>query len=551
MSGEFVFLPLGGAGEIGMNLNLYGLGPEKNRDWLMVDFGITFSNGTIPGADVVLPDPAFIERRRERLAGLVLTHAHEDHIGAIPYLWDRIRCPIYASPFTMSVLRRKLLESGLKDKIPLHEVPMKGRFSVGPFDLEMVTLTHSIPEPNGIALRTPQGTVFHTGDWKLDPNPVAGPATDEKVLADLGAEGVLAIVCDSTNVLSPGHSGSEADLLESLTDLIGECRGRVAVTCFATNVARLETVSKAARANGRNVALVGRSLWRIEAAARENGLLGDVPTFLGEHDASFLPRDKGLYIMTGSQGEPRAALSRVAAGDHPRVALEAGDTVIYSSRVIPGNELSISRVQNQLIRGGVEVLTSKDRLVHVSGHPARDEMITMYGHVKPRICIPVHGEHRHMAAHAELARECGVVHAIAVENGAMVRLSSDAPGIIDHAPVGRLIVEGNRVVPLDSELIKCRTRTVWNGSATVTVVINGAGELMADARISTTGLVDSSEDDILDEAEEIAEGAVEGARAGILKNDNALTEAIRLAVRRHFRRALDKNPVIRVHLMRI
>ncbi|MDH5749548.1 MAG: ribonuclease J, partial [Rhodospirillales bacterium] len=367
---NLVFLPLGGAGEIGMNLNLYGFGRPGEERWMMVDLGITFGDGSAPGVDVIMPDPTFIEERRDRLDGLVLTHAHEDHLGAVPYLWDRLKCPIYATPFTVSVLRHKLREAGLEGAAKVTEVPLNGKLSVGPFDLELITLTHSIPEPNAIVIRTPLGTIVHTGDWKLDPDPVVGPIADEAALRRVGEEGVLAIVCDSTNVFSPGTSGSEGDLLESLTALIGRCRGRVAVACFASNVARLETIAKAASANGRDVVLAGRSLERITEAARENGYLSNVPAFLGEDDAGYLPPDKALIICTGSQGEPRAALARIANGEHPRVSLEEGDTVIFSAREIPGNEASIGRLQNRLIRRGIEIVTPGDHFVHVSGHPA-------------------------------------------------------------------------------------------------------------------------------------------------------------------------------------
>ena len=335
-SSELLFLPLGGAGEIGMNLNLYGYGPPDRHRWIMIDLGVTFGDGYPPGVDVIMPDPQFIEEKRDQLDGLILTHAHEDHLGAVPYLWERLNCPVYATPFTVSILKRKLQETGLSQKIPIHEIELGGRFTVGPFDLELITLTHSIPEPNAIVIRTPLGTVMHTGDWKLDPDPVVGAAPDEESLRRVGDEGVLAIVCDSTNVFEPGVSGSEAKLQESLTKLIRQCENRVVVTCFASNVARLETITKAAQTNGRDVVLAGRALRRFVEAARENGYLRDVPAFLDEEDAGFLPHDKCLVICTGSQGEPRAALWRIATETHPRIVIESGDTVIFSSKVIPG-----------------------------------------------------------------------------------------------------------------------------------------------------------------------------------------------------------------------
>ncbi len=371
-----------------------------------------------------MPDPGFIVERRDRLLGIVATHAHEDHIGAIPYLWPQLRCPVWATPFTASLLRAKLTEVGLADKVRINVVPMSGRFTIGPFELELITLTHSIPEPNAVVLRTAAGTVLHTGDWKLDPDPLIGEPTDEAALRRLGDEGVLAMVCDSTNALRPGSSGSEADLRHSLTELIGRYDARVAVACFASNVARLETIAHAAAAHGRDVALVGRSLWRIDKAARENGYLADLPPFLTEDEAAYIPRDRIVMICTGSQGEPRAALARIARDDHPNVELEPGDVVIFSSRIIPGNEKSIGRLQNALARLGVEIVTEQDHFVHVSGHPARDELVRMYQMVRPQIAIPVHGEARHLLAHAQLAGECQVPQPLIIENGDMVRLGS-------------------------------------------------------------------------------------------------------------------------------
>src|SRR5437588_8145607 len=461
------FLPLGGAGEFGMNLSLYGY----RGQWLIVDCGVTFGEEEHqPGVDVIMADPAFIVERRDQLLGIVAPHAHEDHIGAIPYLWPQLRCPVWATPFTASVLRAKLVEARLNDQIAINTVPMSGRFTIGPFELELITLTHSIPEPNAVVIRTPVGTVLHTGDWKLDPEPLIGSATDEARLREVGDEGVLAIVCDSTNALKPGSSGSEGDLRQSLTALIGRYDGRVAVACFASNVARLQTIAQAARVNDRDVALVGRSLYRIDKAARDTGYLGDVPRFLTEDEAGYVPRDKILLICTGSQGEPRAALARIARDDHPNVTLEDGDVVIFSSRVIPGNEKAIGRLQNALVRLGVEVVTEADHFVHVSGHPARDELVRMYQMIRPRIAIPVRGAARPLAAHAELARTCQVNDALVIENGDMIRLDRFGAAIVDEVPVGRIAQDGKSLLPLGGGRVQQRRRLGSDGSVVATLV---------------------------------------------------------------------------------
>lgn len=547
---ELLFVPLGGAGEIGMNLNLFGYGRPGAHRWLMVDLGVTFDS-SVPGTRVVMPDPAFIEAKRDSLVGLVLTHAHEDHLGAVPYLWERLRCPVYATAFTASILRRKLAYDGRAPGLDLIEIPLSGQVRIGPFDLELITLTHSIPEPSAIAIGTPAGVVLHTGDWKFDPDPVVGPASDVDALRRIGAAGVLAIVCDSTNVFTPGTSGSEGDLLASLTTLIHGRRGRVAVTCFASNIARLETIAAAAAANGRDVVLAGPSLWRFNEAARENGYLANTPPFISDEDAAYLPDDKMLIICTGSQGEPQAALSRIAEGTHPRVSLEEGDTVIFSSRVIPGNEIAVARVQNQLVSRGIEILTWADNFVHVSGHPARDELIQMYGYVRPRISVPVHGELRHLAEHARLARECQVSHAIVAVNGSVVRLSGEAPGVVDKVTAGRLYLEGGRVVAESNSVVRERSRVVFNGAAVVTVVVDAAGRLSGEPRLATVALVDEGDEATRGTVLAAIRRAVEEAAPKVRRSDDALAEAIRLATRRAFREIYDKRPVTQVHIVRI
>jgi len=546
--GALFFVSLGGAGEIGMNLSLYGYA----GDWLILDCGVTFGDDSQPGLEVVMPDPAFIVERRDRLLGIVATHAHEDHIGAIPYLWTQLRCPVWATPFTASLLRTKLVEASLADKVRINVVPMSGRFTVGPFDLELITLTHSIPEPNAVALRTPVGTVLHTGDWKFDPNPLIGSTSDEAALRRLGDDGVLAMIGDSTNALRPGTSGSEADLRQSLINLVGRYDARVAVACFASNVARLETIARAAAAHGREVALVGRSLWRIDKAARENGYLADLPRFLTEEEAGYLPRDKIVLICTGSQGEPRSALARIAREDHPNIVLETGDVVIFSSRIIPGNEKAINRLQNALVRLGVEIVTEEDHFVHVSGHPARDELVRMYQMVRPRVAIPVHGEARHLIAHAHLAEECQVQQPLVIQNGDMVRLTPSGAAIVDEVPVGRLASDGKGLLPLGGAALKDRRRIILNGSAVATLVVDRQGRLAAPPAISLLGLVEetaaSAAVPFLCAAAQCALGDLPAVAR---RDDNVVRDAVRRAVRRQINERFGKRPLIEIHLVRI
>ncbi|MBT3401856.1 MAG: ribonuclease J, partial [Rhodospirillaceae bacterium] len=483
---ELLFVPLGGSGEIGMNLNLYGHAGK----WLMVDLGITFADESLPGVDVVMPDPTFIETYRDDLVGLVLTHAHEDHLGAVQYLWPRLRCPVYATPFTAAVLRRKLAEYELEDEVPLNILPMDASFELGPFRIQLITLTHSIPEPEALVIRTDLGTILHTGDCKLDPDPLVGPEADEGALCALGDEGVLAMVCDSTNALSPGHSGSEGALRKSLIELVEGLDRRVAIACFASNVARLETVHAVAQATGRQAALAGRSLWRMLEAAQETGYL-DGLNFLSDAEAAYMPPEKVLIACTGSQGEPRSALARIAADDHPHIVLEAGDTVVFSSRIIPGNEKSIFALQNRLAGMNVDIVTEKDQFVHVSGHPNRDELTRMYQWVRPEISVPVHGELRHMQAHALLARECQVPVAIEPYNGSIVRLAPGPAGVIGEVPAGRLALDGTKLVQVDGPAIRERRQMGWNGAAVATLVVDEEGHLLRDPQLTVHGLSDS------------------------------------------------------------
>lgn len=544
---EVIFLPLGGAGEIGMNLNLYG---HAGR-WLMVDLGITFDDGTVPGVDVIMPDPGFIEERAEDLVGIVLTHAHEDHLGAVQYLWPRLRCPVYATAFTAAVLRRKLPEAGLLDKVPLHELPLSGRIDLHPFQVELITLTHSIPEPNALIIRTKAGAVMHTGDWKLDPDPMVGPTADEKALIAAGEEGMLAMVCDSTNALSPGRSGSEGDVRAVLADVVAAQKGRVAVACFASNVARVESAAQAGVRAGREVALVGRSLWKMVDAAQETGYLKDAPRFLTDEEAAKLPPDKVLLICTGSQGEPRAALSRIARDDHQTITLDEGDTVIFSSREIPGNEVAIARLQNQLAELGCTIITARDvDDIHASGHPNRDELIQMYQWIRPKIAVPVHGEARHLLANAEIAQECQVPHTLAPMNGDVIRLAEDGATIVDEVYAGRLVLDGNRLVPSDSQAVRERRQLAWNGCVVVSLAVDRDGVLAADPDVTVFGLYDEDAP-VLEDLVDVATDAVERTGRRDRREDNGLGEAVRIAVRRALQKLTGKRPPVRVIVLRV
>jgi ribonuclease J len=544
---ELLFLPLGGSDEIGMNLNLYHYGGK----WLMVDLGITFGDETTPGIDVIMPDPSFIESRKHDLLGLLVTHGHEDHIGAIPYLWERLRCPIYATPFTASLIRRKLADVDLLGMVNLVEVPLSGNFVLGPFEVEFVGLTHSIPEPNGIVLRCGAGTVLHSGDWKFDPAPQVGEVTDHAALERVAEEGVLAMIGDSTNVDVPGRTGSEAELLETMSELFAKQPHRIAVTCFASNVARLRGVAIAARRCERQVALVGRSLWRMYDAARENGYLLDIPDFISEADVGYFPRDKLVMICTGSQGESRAALARIADQSHPKVSLDPGDTVIFSSREIPGNENAISKIQGKLMSRNVNVITEREHHVHVSGHPARDDMIEMYQTIRPEIAIPVHGDARHLVEHAKLARECQVPQVQVPGNGSVIRLAPGPAEIISWVPVASLAVDGPRLRRLDSDVIRDRRKLLHNGAVAATVVLDAKGYCRIDPMLTVTGITDDQESTEIDGLlVTMVREAVESLSSSARKVDDAVTEATRRAVRRVVRGEYGKRPLTTVHVVR-
>ncbi len=544
-AGDLAFIPLGGTGEIGMNLNLY----RCDGALLAVDCGIGFGGPDLPEADIVVPDATWAAERRDRLVGLVVTHAHEDHVGAVAHLWPQLRCPIYASPFVSAVLRRKLGEAGLNGQAQVNTVPLGGRLSLPPFGLEFLRVAHSVPEAQALAIRTRHGLVVHTGDWKLDPEPLIGLPTDEAAFARLGEEGVLAMVCDSTNALVEGHSGSEAEVRRNLAAIVRQFKGRVAVTCFATNIARVESIARAAEGAGRQVALFGRSLRNAEAAARECGYLKDVGPFVPEEEAGFLPDDSLLIICTGSQGEPRSALSKIAADTHPHIALGEGDTVIFSSRMIPGNERGILRVQDSLARRGCRVMTEDDHMVHVSGHPARDELKRLYELVRPRYAVPVHGEWRHLTEHAALAEESGA-KPLLVEDGDVLRLAPGQPDVVEGVPTGRLAVDEGRLLPLSGAVLNARKRMLFNGVVMASLAVDPAGRVMGEAQVSAPGLFESADVEPAQIAADLTR-AVEGLPSGLRREDNALREAARAALRKAVGRRLRKRPAVEVHLLRV
>ena len=545
MTSDLAFLPLGGTGEIGMNLNLY----RCDGRWLAIDCGIGFGGSENPEVEIMMPDPAFIAERRDSLVGLVITHAHEDHIGAVAHLWRKLRCPIYATPFAAAVLRRKLGEAQLAQEAKVTVIKPGGRFELPPFDLHFMPVTHSVPEAQALVIRTPYGTILHTGDFKLDPQPLIGDPTDEEAFRALGDEGVLAMVCDSTNAMVEGHSGSEGDVRTSLAALIRPMRGRVAVTCFASNVARVESIALAARDAGRSVALVGRSLRNLEAAARDCGYLKQVPEFVPEEAIDEVPDDNLLILVTGSQGEARSALSRIASDTHRNVALGEGDTVVFSSRVIPGNERAIGTVQDNLIRRGVRLMTADDHMVHVSGHPARDELRRLYALVRPNYSVPVHGEWRHLSAHAALAKEAGATP-VMMEDGDILSFSGNRPEITDSAPVGRLVLDGNRLVPLSGGVMAARRRMLFNGVVVASLAVDAAGAVRGTPVISAPGLFEPEDP----ESERVVRqftAALADLPTALRRDDSALADAARAALRRALGRGMQKRPLVDVHLLRV
>lgn len=543
---DLLFLPLGGSNEIGMNLNLY----RYRGKWLMIDLGIGFADDYLPGVDIVVPNIDAIVPYKNDIVGLVLTHAHEDHVGAVAYLWPELGCPIYATPFTAAVLKAKLAEEGLQGKAKVHEVKAGETYELGPFKFEMVPVTHSIPEMHAIAIRTDAGTVMHTGDWKLDATPMVGVTTDEQTLKRYGDEGVLAMVCDSTNVFVEGESGSESDVRSSLTEIISQCKERVAVATFSSNIARLETIIYAAVAAGRSVALAGKSIWRMVGAAQESGYLKDVPEFLTDRQGMDLPRNKVVFICTGCQGESRAALSKIARGEHPAIRLSPDDTVIFSSRTIPGNESNIGYIHNRLVELGVEVINDHVGFVHVSGHPARMELERMYQLVRPQIAVPVHGEHRHIREHAKLAKTLQVPKSVEPFNGAVVCLTGPNPGVIGKEHSGYIAMDGTSMIDTNSSVIRTRRKIRDDGFCIASLTLKKGGQLVGRPRISAPGCLDSTEDkDIIAAmADAITELVEKGRWSHKL---SVLEEAIRNAMRKLIREELGKKPVLDVHIHEI
>jgi len=549
---RLVFVPLGGSNEIGMNLNLYGFGPRGREKWIMVDFGVTFGDASMPGVEVIYPDPTFIEERKSDLLAIILTHAHEDHMGAVAPLWSRLQAPVYATPFTAYLLRDRLSEAGLLGEVELHEVALSSQFSIGQFDLELVTLTHSIPEPNGLIVRTPAGTVYHTGDWKIDPNPLIGNSTDSVKLDALGDNGVLAMVCDSTNVFTEGEAGSEADVRQNIIDLVAKQKGAVAIAAFASNVARLQTAVEAAEANNRTVCLVGRSMHRMMGAARHVGLFANNKAFVDESDASTLPKSNILYLCTGSQGEPRAALSRIAENSHRHVKLGRGDTVLFSSRVIPGNEKSIFALQNSLAGQGVNIITEKDHHIHVSGHPCRDELRQMYSWIRPKIAIPVHGERRHLIEHGKLAKELQVPHGFVPKNGDMIELSDDGAELVDEVYAARLFRDGKIICPEGEGVVRERKFLSFSGMLVVSLAINDKLQMSTMPEARVYGLPDPYGDDFdraLGEIEDMAKKTWSKLKQSQkLDFSGAETEVYR-KVKRMARSIWGKSPHIEIIIM--
>jgi ribonuclease J len=554
MAGELVFAPLGGVGEIGMNLSIYGFGDGRRRQWLIVDCGVSFAaEEHLPGIDLILPDIRYLIEQRRNIVGLVLTHAHEDHMGALIDLWPRLNVPLYATPFAAALFEARRLSEPGAPKIPVNVVPLGGRVTLGPFVVDFINVAHSIPESNALAIRTPAGVVLHTGDWKIDPTPLIGTPTDQGRLSALGDEGVLALVGDSTNAVRDGRSPSEAEVARTLAELIRTAPSRVAVTTFASHVGRIRAVADAARAAEREVVLIGRAMERVAQVARETGYLDGVQDFRDAKSYGYLPPDKVLALCTGSQGEPRAALARIAEDEHPDVTLTRGDRVIFSSRTIPGNEKAVARVINGLVTQGIEVITDRDHLVHVSGHPRRAELLDMIGWVRPKILIPAHGEALHLAEHAKLARGAGVPQVLVCRNGDLVQLAPGPAAIIDEVPSGRLYKDGALLIDAEARTVAARRRLSFAGVVSVALALGENGALLADPEIELIGIPETDAGGR--RMDEIARDAVEEAFEALPKprrrDPNEVAEAVRRAVRGAIAERWNKKPICHVHVLTV
>ena len=551
---ELTFAPLGGVGEIGMNLSIYGLGNRHQRSWLAVDLGVSFGDEEhLPGIDLIMPDISFLEKERNNLVGLVLTHAHEDHFGAIIDLWPRLKCPVYATKFSAALFEAKCEAERNPPKIPVTVVPSGGRVDVGPFNVEFIPVAHSIPESHALAIHTGVGTVLHTGDWKIDPTPLVGPPTDERRLRELGEAGVLALIGDSTNAVRDGRSPSETEVAKTIAALVKGASGRVAVTTFASNVARVKAVAAAAKAADREVVVVGRAMERVVQVARETGYLEGVQSFRGPDLYGHFPPDKVLALCTGSQGEPRAALARIANDDHPQVTLNKGDCVIFSSRTIPGNEKAVGAIVNGLVGQGVEVITDRTHLVHVSGHPRRDELRDIIAWTRPQILIPVHGEALHLTEHARLARAAGVPRVLVCRNGDLVKLGPGDPGIIEELPAGRLYKDGTILEDSKSRAVIERRRMGFAGCVFVAIAMTEQGELADDPEVDLVGIPEKNKlGDELDEIVfDVVVSTVEGLPRARRRDPNGVAESVRRAVRSVVNEQWGKKPLCLVHVLEV
>lgn len=546
------FIPLGGSEQFGVNFNLYAY---KGK-WIGIDLGIGFADHRLPGIDILLPDPQFLAERKDDLEALIVTHAHEDHVGAVPYLWPRLGCPVYCTKFTAAVLRRKLQEAPHCQGMEIHEVAPGDTVEMGPFKVHFVHVAHSIPETCAVVIETPEGKIVHSGDWNLDPTPVIGPPTDEESLRQAGNDNVLAYVGDSTNSAVEGRSGSEADAARGLEAVFKQCEGRIAVTSFSSNIARIQSICKAAEVCGRSVAVVGRSLHNMIGAAKECGYLMDVSRILTEEEIDDLPADQQVYIVTGSQGEARAALAKIARGEMSNVKLGKGDTVIFSARPIPGNEKDIDDVKNNLVGGGIQVIGAgeTEHVIHVSGHPCRDEVADMYSWVRPELVVPVHGERLQLEAQADLARKCQIKNVIVPSNGSVIRLKRGKSEIIDHVETGLLALEGGRLIDTGHPAIRERRKLQYSGTVHISLVLDGRGDLVADPKVSTVGLINPKdekeqklENDILDEIEDILADMEKPDR----QNDHFVQEEIRIGIRRMVMHVLGLKPKTTVHVVRV